>query len=115
MKKIEQKFTTEFRKWLMVNLKQTGAYEIKIAHGKSLPFASVKEHQIQALYHAKHGTISFKIPDCGFQNPFDLFQLVQVPAYIVVRFESKNFYFLDIDDFINLKNTSVRKSLTEED
>ena|SRR3990167_2501157 len=118
---LERKFQIQFRKWAKENIKTSAAFELKVCK-TALPFNAVPDHQIQGLWNAKHGRILMKLVDCGYQNPFDMFQLVEVPAYVVVRFSSGNFYLIDIDSFIELKNTIgnskssqfTRKSLTEE-
>lgn len=119
---LERKWSAQFGKWAKEHIKTSAVFELKVCK-KSLPFASVKEHQIQGLWNTKHKKLYMKLPDCGFSQPYDAFLLAEVPAYIVVRFESKNFYLIDIDDFIELKNTIgnskssqfKRKSITEEE
>ncbi len=77
----------------------------------------MKDHQEASLLNAKHGVFVMKIPDAGFQNPFDSFVLSNVPAYIVIQYEAqsrnqKEFFMIDIDVWCNEKNVSVRRSLT---
>ena len=109
----ERIFQNIFRKWLIANSKETAAYELKVCK-TSLPFAAVAEHQLQGLWHTKHKHVVFKIPDCGFQNMYDMISLCGISAYIVIRYASGNFYLIDIDIFIKEQQTSMRKSLTEE-
>ena len=91
---------------------------MKITKTSSLPFDAVKEHQVRALWLSKHRKINYKIPDDSMgQKPFDCFVLKGVEAYVVVMFYvrgCKDFYMIDIDDFIQLKKTSTRKSFTED-
>lgn len=96
----------------------SAAIEVKITKEKSLPFNAVKDHQIAGLLVAKHGTLSYKIPDTGYdQKPFDMVVFQGAGAYILVMFWKrgcKTCYLLDIDVFLKEKKTSDRKSLTEE-
>lgn len=115
MSYLEKDFQTEFCKWAKYNIKETAAFELKFTRSLSLPFSDVQEHQINALYNAKHHYLIHKIPDAGYQNPFDCFFLKGCNAYVVIMFtKQKTFYLIDIDDFIQEKNTSVRKSLTQD-
>lgn len=107
----ERSFQTTFSHWLKAVHKQTGAFELKVAKGESLPFSAVAEHQIQALEQARYGTFVFKIPDLGLQNPFDCFCLNRVPAWVVIKYE-KFFCLISIAAFTLEKEKSVRKSLT---
>lgn len=61
----------------------------------------------------------FKIPDAGWQNPFDSFILSGSDAIIVVMFRckergQKEFVMIDIEAWLQERKTSERKSLTEE-
>lgn len=108
----ESAFTSKFNKWIKHVYCKTGAFEIKQTPNPSLPYSAVVPHQINALLQAKHGTLVFKIPDAGYQNPFDVFSLAFVPAYVVIKF-TKHWYAIDIDLFIHARDTSNRKSITE--
>lgn len=123
MVKREAQFQTNFNRWAQYEFDGTAAFELKVGYA-SIPFDAVVEHQERALFLAKHGKIVFKIPDGGWQNPFDSFCLQGVEAYVVLLFTSINhdkkknhntreFFLIDIDTWINEKNTSTRKSLTE--
>lgn len=109
----EKDFQIKFNHWLKNVYKQTGAFELKITKTDSLPFSAVKQHQLDALLNAKKGVFVFKIPDCGYQNPFDTFCLTGVPAFIVIKYPDF-FCLIDIDAFITEKNISTRKSLMAE-
>lgn len=110
--------TTLFLKYAKHFLNYTFAFEAKICKEKSLPFDSVVDHQIASLYQAKHSTFNFKIPDAGWQNPYDGFQLYMVPAFVVIFWyqhrDDKRFTMIDIDMFLEEKRISDRKSLTYE-
>lgn len=116
---LERKFQTLFLKWARHQSKLfSAAFELKISNGESLPFTSLKEHQLQALYAVKHNRLAHKIADdsVGFK-PFDCFHLREVPAFVVVSFWSrgeKKFYMIDVDDWMKEVKQSKRKSLTKE-
>ena len=115
---LEKDFQTDFNKWCKHVFRETAVFELKVAD-TSLPFSDVQEHQENALYNAHHGHIVFKIPDSGYQNPFDSLMMVRVPAYIVVMFHAKHrgqkeFFMIGIDEWLHEKQSSERKSLTPE-
>lgn len=109
----EKSFQIKFNQWLKAIYRQLGVFELKVARNNSLPFSAVEEHQIDALWHAKHNVLVYKIPDAGFQNPFDCFCLAGVPAYIVIKYSSGMVYMIDIDVFIQESKTSTIRSVTE--
>lgn len=109
----EKDFQKTFNHWLKAVHKQTGAFELKLCKERALPYSAVAPHQIEALLNAKHSTLVFKLPDVGYQNPFDCFSLSGVPAFVVIKFASGVAYGIDIDDFIRQRDLSSRKSLTE--
>lgn len=111
--KREAAFNTVFNQWLKNVHKQTGVYELKVAKGNSIPFDAVVEHQIQSLEASNHGLLVWKIPDCGYQNPFDCFSMYKVPAWVVIKF-ANSFEMITIDTFVLEKSRSKRKSLTSE-
>lgn len=110
-----------------------GVFELKLCKGKSIRWDSVKPHQTEALKKAKHESLYHKIADqtIGNQNmrgkmkfgasrkkPFDCLNIT-CPAYVVICFyiprKQKNFYYIDIDDYLNAWENSEKKSLTEEE
>lgn len=113
----EAKFQTAFNKWAKHNIDFSGAFELKLVKGNSMPFSAVMEHQVQNLLIVKHSILTYKIPDAGIaQKPFDCFTL-KGNAFIVINYYirgQKEFVIIDIDDFVKEKETSERKSLTEE-
>lgn len=111
--KREAKFNTLFNHWLKEVYKQTAAFELKQTTSDSLPFTSLKMHQILALSEAKKGVMVFKIPDAGFQNPFDTFSLAGVPAFVVVKYPGF-FCLIDIEDWLMELSIRDRESLTSE-
>jgi len=108
---LERSFQTTFSHWLKAVHKQSGAFELKVAKKESLPFSAVVDHQIQALENVRHGTFVFKIPDAGYQNPFDCFCFNTAPAWVVIKYE-KFFCLISIDTFLLERGRSKRKSLT---
>lgn len=119
MTKLKEKdFQTKFNKWCKHVWKKTAAFELKVTPGTSLAFNHVQPHQEAALLAAKTSGIVFKIPDAGWQNPFDSFMLAGVDAIIVVMFRSKEraqkeFVMIDIETWLHERAISERKSLTE--
>ncbi len=92
-------------------LKENGVFELKQTKTDTLPFNSVKEHQLRALLQVKHGTFVFKIPDLGYQNPFDSFCLNNLSAYVVIQYPDFS-CMIDVDDWFYESSISNRKSLT---
>lgn len=67
----EKDFQRKFSHWLKNVYKRTGVFELKQTKTDSIPFSSVVEHQVEALEAVRHAVLVYKIPDMGFQNPFD--------------------------------------------
>jgi len=108
----EKDFQRTFNHWLKAVHKKTGLFELKITKG-ALPFSAVAPHQVEALLNAKHSCLYYKIPDVGYQNPADAFGLCGEEAYVVIKYP-KAWYMIDIDAFLKERDSSSRKSLTEE-
>jgi len=121
----ESNFQTEFGKRNILK----GVFELKLCKGKSLPFSSVAKHQEEALIAASSKTGLFhKISDSPFftdkkmrftkPKPFDCFLLRDYPAFVVIMWwvprKKKNVYYIHINDWIILKETAGRKSITED-
>lgn len=117
---LERDFQTKFRKYCKYKMgDKTFAYELKATKQSYLNFNALAKHQEYALLAAKHGIAHHKISDEGVsKKPFDGFQLVSVPAYVGIMFNTKDqqktFYLIDIDEFLQVKEEVDRKSLTEE-
>ena len=113
---LEKDFQTLFNRWLKYCWTDSGKFELKLTKGKSIPFSSVKLHQELALLSHK---VIYKIPDDSMsKKPFDCFCMTNVTGYVVVMFYrrgQKDFYMFAIDEWMFLKNTHDRKSITEED
>lgn len=109
--KREANFQTTFNHWVKEVYKKTAVFELKQTTGNSIPFSAVQYHQSRALIAAKEGVLSYKIPDCGYQNPFDSFCLAGVPAFVVVKFPGF-FCLIDIGVWLREDFQSKRRSLT---
>jgi len=114
----ESDFQSIFTKWAKKNVHVSTAFELKITKGKSLPYNHVEEHQVAALYKAKHATLFHKISDMSLgYKPFDCFALSGAEAYVVIMFyrpgHRRYCYAIDIDDWIEFQCESPRKSITE--
>ena len=111
--------TTLFLKYSKHFLNYTYAFEAKICKSPSLPFDAVQDHQIAALYQAKHSIFNHKIADGAYSPlPFDGFQMMMVPSFVIIFWyqhrNDKRFTMIDIDAFCEEESTSKRKSLTYE-
>jgi len=124
MKKREALFTTKLKKYIRAEAKKdkqplSVAYEIKVTTSKSIPFDAVTEHQMKALLAVREGLFMYKIPDAGWQNPFDMFLMSQQEAYIVLAFleprKKASVWFVDALVYRDIieDNKGVRKSSTE--
>lgn len=117
---LEKNFQSDFNRWAKNIWGMTGAFELKVSEGNSLPFSAVKDHQVAALQMAAGKGIVYKIGDDSLgQKPFDCFVLAGVQAWIVVMFHSKKrgqkeFFMIPVDIWVKEIETSDRKSLTEE-
>lgn len=116
--KCEADFQTKFSKWKIYNKKCSALFELKFTKGISIAFSRLEEHQEKALLKAKHSQICYKMPDDNFsQKPSDMFCIYKGGGYVVIIFYkkgTKNFYIIDIDKWIEERNTSDRKSITED-
>lgn len=109
----EKDFQTKFGKWARKNRTATSVFELKVTKTNSLPFSAVAEHQIDGLWHAKNHDIFMKLPDVGYQMPFDCFHLIGVEAFVVILYPSKIFYGISIYNFSMENLSSTRRSITE--
>jgi hypothetical protein len=111
MQKREAKYQTKFNHWAKEVYKRTAVFELKQTQWSSIPFSDVKDHQVSALVAVSKGTFVWKIPDAGFQNPFDSFCMTKIPAYVVLCFP-KSIEMIPIAGFLLEKERSKRKSIT---
>ena len=111
--RIEAKCQTKFNHWVKNVFKKTAAFELKQTQTDSIPFSDVKPHQVDALLAVREGNFVWKIPDAGFQNPFDSFSMYNEQAFVVI-FYPKSFELIPINGFLLERERSKRKSLTYE-
>lgn len=121
---------TLFGKYVQKHPPQTTeAYELKIVKGKSIAFDRVAPHQVDALLKAEGTGLYHKLTDQPWmenraytytlKKPFDCFVLVQVKSYVVLWFfkprQPKVFYKIPIKVWVELQNTSKKKSINEQE
>lgn len=106
---------------------ETEAYECKFTSNKSMPFDTVKEHQIEALLKVEYGGLYHRITDQPWQEnrpysytlkkPFDCFCMNKAKGYLMFWFyiprKPKKFIKVRVKDFLKLKNESKKKSFSE--
>lgn len=113
----EKDFQIEFTKWAKNCFSGTAAFELKFTKTDSIPFSSLAEHQRNALLAARTGEgATFKIPDAGYQNPFDCFKISRSLAFVVLMYyapRKRDFVMVPIEKWCEEETTSKRKSLTE--
>lgn len=103
----EAQFQSKFTAWLKERGKESAAYELKVAKGRSLALSKIEEHQIVALDRANRGILAYKIPDLGpGYKPFDAFSLHQTAAYVVILYQrggenTRDFYRVPISIVLN--------------
>lgn len=113
---VEKDYQRKFSRWLQHNYTGNAVFELKVGD-TSVAFSQLAEHQEHALIQAAHNKIVFKIPDMGFQCPFDCFHLDHVGAYVVLFFKSVKHkaYIIGIDQWGQHRQFAKRKSITPED
>ena len=108
--------------------KKEGLFELKLCKGKSMPFNSVADHQVEALvagscdegvYHKiSDSPVSWGGQRFTKPKPFDCFYFRNVPAYVVICWyvprKKKAFHYIPIKAFIRKRDSVERKSITEE-
>ena len=111
--------TNLFMKWSRARFNETFAFEAKICKKSSLPFIAVKPHQESALKVVKDSCFNHKIADTSLSPlPFDGFQMVKQPAYVVIFWCNVSretlLTMIDIDTWLRIKQdpTNKRKSIT---
>lgn len=112
MKKREANFQTIFNQYLRKK-KLAGFFELKEAKNDSLPFSSVKEHQLSGLIAASNNGFVWKLSDEDQrQKPFDCMYAPKNPGYVVIKY-SKVFCIMTAQMFEEERDISTRKSLTK--
>lgn len=116
MIKREAKFQTNIlNHFIRRHFKKTIVWETKVTTTTTFYFSKLEKQQIPWLTAVKHGGALYKFSDesRGFK-PFDGTFWYKEPAYLVVKYPSGHFYFIDVDDFLHERDTRKKKSMTEE-
>lgn len=128
---VEKDFQRLFKHFVANNPPAKAAvFELKLIKNGRMEFDRVYDHQVAGLRQAKYKGVYHKIADqpaawvkgkrvhFGGKKPFDCLFLRGLEAYVVlmfyVPFEKKEAIFIDIDRWVEEKETSKRKSLTVE-
>lgn len=117
MTKHEAKFQAEFNNYLRELKKKKrplyGNFELKRTLSLSIPFSSVKAHQDTGLLAAqKEGYIWKHSDEDSREKPFDCSSVPPITGYVVIRYPGI-FFIITVEAFLNEKQNSTRKSLTE--
>ena len=118
----EAKFHTKLMRWLKHNhdkFPKSFLIESKVIRpgNKSFPFPELSEKEESLLLLAKHKTILQTHSDYSQLGTNCDASCISGGGFIflqVVRRANREFFVIDIDDFIKESETSERKSLTEE-
>lgn len=118
MKTREADFTLLFRHWLRANPMSSAVFELKYSPTQAFPFngsAAVKPHQIDALLASQtKGGLLYKAPDDSRGiKPCDLLLISNAIGYVVICYP-KEFHIISIESYLLEKDTSIRRSLTNE-
>lgn len=117
MQRRESEFAVKFSHWAKANwnVKENPAYfEYKVSRTTSLPFSEVSEKQYNNLQINK---FYFKFSDYDrMGTPFDAVFFCGV-GYVVIQYYrpgNKEFFIIPVNTFIKERDSSNRKSLTED-
>jgi hypothetical protein len=113
----EKDFQREFHKWCKYNWFITSAFELKLCKSNSLNFKAVAPHQEENLFKTCTEGLFYKIPDDSIgQKPFDCFKIKGYGFIVVMYYKpgNKEFFIIDINNWLAEKSRSNRCSLTEE-
>lgn len=111
MKSREADFGLTFRHWLRAHPRHSCAFELKQTSGSALPFSALESHQVDYLT-AINGPKGVLVRVQGVNGEPDYIYLRSFPACVVIKYP-KSFHLISIGMFIDEKERSVRKSLTE--
>lgn len=122
MNKDEQKFATKVVKFLRHNkhlFPNSYKGEVKIVRRgfKAFPFSELSEKERRLLLAAKYSGLVQTNSDYGGMGTLCDLDCVRGGGLIFLQFykrANKEFYVIDIDDFLYEMKISTRKSLTEE-
>lgn len=90
-KSLEANVTPRILAWFRDVHQRSCAIEIKATDGDSIPMSALLPHQKAALLAVNSPDgLTHKISDAGHvRTPFDAFQLVREPAYVVAAFTAR--------------------------
>lgn len=126
MIKYEQKFTTEFTKWLKYNIHlfpKPFKFEVKVVRpdSKNFPFRELSEKEERVLLKVEDSFLIYKHSDVSqLGTPADGDVLFNMDSYIIIRWEKskkynrtsdKRFYIIKTKDFLQARD--VNKTLDE--
>jgi hypothetical protein len=108
----ETDFSLVFRKWWNKHPIR-GNIELKHSRGKdSIPFKAIEAEQVAvALAAGSKNGVLLRVAS-GTVGAGDYIGLVRDPAWVVIKYP-KGAYMISIDSFLNERDTSNRKSLTD--
>ena len=109
-KKREANFGIEFRAWLKNNPMSSASFELKQTD-TALAFSEVGDNQIAYGLQVQKGVL---IRVQGVSGEPDYVYLNKASAYVVIKYGSGAFYIIHMKAFVSERDTSDRKSLTEE-
>jgi hypothetical protein len=108
----EANFGLIFRQFDEKNSLPRGDYELKQTQGDSIPFSCVEDKQIASALKTQSKEGNLVRIEKGTPGAADYRKLKEDPAYFVILFEGKGFCFITVNNFLHIKDTSKRKSLT---
>jgi hypothetical protein len=114
MKKVEAALTTKWIKWAKYNLKKQFIAEVKWCPNGRFNFKSGSfPKELRLLTQAKHGVLMHKQSDIGMIGTLcDVWGLYKSEAWVVIFYDKKRFYIIDIDKIMALIKAN-KKSITE--
>jgi hypothetical protein len=116
MKKTEAPLTTKWKKWAFYNLTESFMAEVKWCPTGRFNFKSGSfPKELRLLLQAKHSKVIHKQSDIAMMGTLcDVWGLIGSRAWVVLFFDKKKFYMLDVD-VIQGAIDDGKKSLTEEE
>jgi hypothetical protein len=123
MKKDESVFHSQIMRWLKYNLQQfpkSFLIETKVVRRekKSFPYKELSEKEERLLLRCKNSSILNTNSDYGGLGTFCDGYCLSGGGYIFLKWmrpRNKTFYIIDIENFINHRKISPKKSLTEDE
>lgn len=123
MHKSEQRFHTEAMRWIKYNLHllpKSFLMESKVVRSGEtrFPYRELSEKEERLLLRAKHGTVIQTHSDLGGMGTLCDGSVISGGGLIFLQWtrpRNKEFYIIDIDDFIKQRETSTMKSLSEQE